>query len=58
MYASNFSNRIYMEKTSKQYCLDYRNSQKAKEGVLRDKYSSNSSDDQQVENQDDQCGAI
>ena len=53
MHDSYFSDRIYMEKTSKQYCLDYRNSQKAKEGVLRDKYSSNSSDDQQVEDQDD-----
>ena len=53
MHGSYFSDRIYIEKTSKQYCLDYRNSQKAKEGVLRDKYSSNSSDDQQVEDQDD-----
>ena len=57
MHDSYFSGCIYVEKTSERCCLDYHNSQKAKEGVWRDKYSSNSSDDQQVENQDDQCGA-
>ena len=48
MHCSYFSDRIYVKKTSEEYCLDYRNSQKAKEGVWWDKYSSNNLDDQQV----------
>ena len=42
-----------MEKTSEQRYLDYHNSQKTKEGVWWDKYSSKGSDDQQVEGEDD-----
>ena len=48
MHYSYFSGRIYVEKASEQYCLGYRNSQKAKEGVQWDRYSSKDSDDQQV----------
>jgi len=48
MHYSYFSGRIYGEKTSEQCCLGERNSQKAKEGVWWDRYSSKSSDDQQV----------
>ena len=58
MHDSYFFGCIYVEKTSEQRCLSYRNSQKAKEGVWQDKYLSNSLDDQQVEDQDDQCGVI
>ena len=43
-----FSNRIYVEETSEQCYFGYRNSQKAKEATWWDKYSSNSSDDQQM----------
>ena len=48
MHYSCFSGRIYVEETSEQYYLNYRNSQKDKEGTWWDKYPSNSSDDQQV----------
>ena len=46
MHYNYFSSRIYVEETSEQCCLDERNSQKAKEGVWWDKYSSKGSDDQ------------
>ena len=58
MHDNYFSGRIYVEKTSEQCYLGYRNSQKAKKGVWWDKYSSNSSDDQQVKDQDDPWWAI
>ena len=48
MHYSCFSGCIYVEKTSEQYYFGYRNSQKAKEGIWWDKYSSNNSDNQQV----------
>ena len=54
MHYSYFSDRIYVEKT--QYCLDNRNSQKAKTNM--DRYLSKGSDDQQVWDQDDSKGAI
>ena len=52
MHCSYFSGRIYVEKTSEQYYLSYRNSQRAREGVWWDKYLSRGSDDQQVEGED------
>ena len=48
MHCSYFSGRIYVEKTHEQYCFDYHNSQKAREGVWWDGYSSEGTDDQQV----------
>ena len=53
MHCSYFSGRIYVEKTSEQYYLNYYNSQKTKEGVWWDRDSSKGSDDQQVEGEDD-----
>ena len=53
MHCNYFPGRIYVEKTSKQYCLGYRNSQKTREGVWWDGYSSKGSDDQEVEGEDD-----
>ena len=53
MHCSYFSGRIYVEKTSKQYYLGYRNSQRAREGVWWDKYLSRGSNDQQVKDEDD-----
>ena len=41
-----------MEKTFEQCYLGYRNSQRAKEGVWWDKYTSRDSNDQQVEGED------
>ena len=49
MHYSYFSNHIYVEKTSEQYYLGYHNSQKTRECVWWDMYSSKGSDDQQVE---------
>ena len=40
MHCSYFSDRIYVEKTSEQCYLSYNNSQKTKEGVWWDRYSS------------------
>jgi len=34
MRCNYFSSRIYVEKASEQYCLDYHNSQKAEGGCL------------------------
>jgi len=48
MHYTNFFGRIYVEKTSEQYYLDYHNLQKAIEGVWWDRYSSKGSDNQQV----------
>ena len=53
MHCSYFSSRIYVEKTSEQYCLGYHNLQGTREGVWWDRYSSEGSDDQQVEGEDD-----
>ena len=53
MHNSYFAGRIYVEKTSEQCYLGYRNSQRARKGVWWDKYSSRDSDDQQVEGEDD-----
>ena len=53
MHCSHLSGRIYVEKTSEQRYLGYYNSQETREGVWWDRYSSKSSDDQQVEGEDD-----
>ena len=53
-----FSGRIYVEKTPEQCCIDYHNSQKAKDDVWWDKHSSKSSNDQQIKDQDGPKGAI
>ena len=53
MHNSYFTGRIYVEKTSEQYYLGYRNSQRVREGGWWDKYLSRGSDNQQVEGQDD-----
>ena len=53
MHCSYFSGHIYVDKTSEQYYLDYRNSQEIREDVWWDRYSSKGSDDQQVEGKDD-----
>ena len=52
MHCSNFSGRIYVEKTSEQCSLNYHHSQKAKEDVWWDIYSSGGLDDEQVYDQD------
>ena len=48
MHYNYFFDRIYAEKTSEQCYLSERNSQKAKEDVWWDRYSSKNPDDQQV----------
>ena len=48
MHCNYFFSCIYVEKTPEQYCLDYNNSQKAREGVWWDRYLSEGTDDQQV----------
>ena len=53
MHNSYFTGRIYVEKTSEQYLIDYRNSQSAREGGWWDKHLSGSSDNWQVEGKDD-----
>ena len=53
MYNSYFTGRIYVEKTSEQCYLGYRNLQSAREGGWWDKYSSRGLDNQQVEGEDD-----
>ena len=53
MHNSYFTSRIYVENTSEQYYLGYRNSQRARKGDWWDKYSSKGSDNQQVEVEDD-----
>ena len=53
MHCSYFFGRIYVEKTSEQYYLNYHNSQETREGVWWNRYSSKGSDDQQVEGEDD-----
>ena len=53
MHFSYFSGYIYVEKISEQYYLGYHNSQKTREDVWWDMYSSNGSDVQQVEGEDD-----
>ena len=53
MHNSYFTGRIFVEKTSEQCYLGYRNSQKVRESGWWDKYSSKGSDDQQVEGEDD-----
>ena len=58
MYNSYFTGRIYVEKTSEQYYLGYRNSQRAREGGWWGKYSSKGLDDQQVDGEDDSKEAI
>ena len=52
MHCSYFSGRIYVEKTFEQYYLGYHNSQKTREGVWWDRYSSKDLDDQQVYGKD------
>ena len=49
---------IYVEKTPKQCCIDYRNSQGVWEGVWWDKHSGGGLDDQQMEGQDQLKGDI
>ena len=46
MHCIYFFGRIYVEKTFEQCYLRYHNSEKVKEEVWWDKYSSNSLDDQ------------
>ena len=58
MHNNYFTGRIYVEKTSEQCYLGYRNSQRAREGGWWDKYSSKGSDDQQVDGEDDSKEAI
>ena len=58
MHYSYFSGNIYVEKTSEQCYLGERNSQKTKEGVWWDRYSSKGSDDQQVSDEDGPKGDI
>ena len=53
MHYNYFSGRIYVEKTFEQYYLGYHNSQKTRESVWLDKYSSKGLDDQQVKGEDD-----
>ena len=53
MHNSYFTCHIYVEKTSEQCYLGYRNSQRAREGGWWDKYLSKGLDDQQVEGEDD-----
>ena len=52
MHCNYFSDRIYVEKTSEQCYLSYRNSE-SREGGWWDKYSSKGLDNQQVEGEDD-----
>ena len=56
MHCSNFSGRIYVEKTPEQYSLNHYNSQRAKEDVWWDMYSSEGLNSWQVCNQDGQKG--
>ena len=52
MYCSNFSDRIYVEKTSEQCNLNHHHPQGAKEDAWWDIYSSGGFDDEQVYDQD------
>ena len=52
MHCSNFSSRIYVEKTFKQCSLNYHHSRRAKEDTWWDIYSSGGLDDEQVYDQD------
>ena len=53
MHNGYFTSRIYVEKTSEQYHIGYRNSQSAREGGWWDNHSSGGSDNRQVEGKDD-----
>ena len=53
MHCSNFSGRIYVEKTSEQCSLNHHRSQKARENAWWDTYSSIGLDDEQVYDGDD-----
>ena len=46
MHNNNFSDRIYVEKTSKQYSLNYHYSRRAKEDARWDVYSSKGLDNE------------
>ena len=52
MHCSYFSGHIYVEKTFEQWYLGYHNSQRTREGVWWDMYSSKGSNDQQVLDED------
>ena len=52
MHCSNFSDRIYVEKTPEQCSLNHHRSQRAKEDAWQDIYSSIGLDDGQVYDQD------
>ena len=58
MHPTKPPNRIYVEKTTKQYYLGYRISQKVWKGVWWDKHSSSGLHDQQMEGQDHLKGTI
>ena len=53
MHNNYFTGHIYVEKTSEQCHINYRNSQSTREGGWWDKHSSGDSDNQQVEGKDD-----
>ena len=52
MHCSNFSGRIYVEKTPEQCILNHYCSQRAREDAWWDRHSSESLDDEQVYSQD------
>ena len=56
MHCSNFSGRIYVEKTPEQCSLNHYSSQRAKEDVWWDMYLSEGLNDWQVCDQDDEKG--
>ena len=56
MHCSNFSGRIYVEKTPEQCSLNHYSSQRAKEDVWWDMYSSEGLNDWQVCDQDGKKG--
>ena len=53
MHCSNFSNRIYVEKTPEQCSLNRHRSQRAREDAWEDIYSSIGLDDEKVDDRDD-----
>ena len=56
MHYSNFSGRIYVEKTLEQYILNHYHSQRTREEAWWDRYSSEGLDDWQVDDQDGRKG--
>ena len=53
MHYSNFSGRIYVEKTFQQCSFNHHHSQRARKDAWQDIYSSISLDDEQVDDGDD-----